>query len=532
MRLRPFASSLIALLLAAGCEDRPPPPLPLDAGTVEPGEVAWGSCSGTRSTTCAEVELPLDWDALDGPTYPVVVRRIPGATPSRHLWILVGGPGGDADSWEPFAQRMVQADPRLTVYLFHQRGTGRSGRLACPMQESARSPGGVNVVEEEHAACIAALTLRWGDALPHISATASARDLAFLVEQVREPGEDVIVLGSSYGTYLANRYLQVAETPPTAVVMSAIVTPDVAYPDTPATFEAASREVFAACGEDAYCSARLGSDPAATFEALLTRLDEGHCSAGDGIWSRQLVQQVVSRLFYDWSARAVALALVHRLDRCSDDDRAALSRFRGLGGSSAGGPFSWVLFAHITLSEMWRDGGPTLEQAQALEANGLLGDGGLANFIQMRESWPRYDLDRHDNGFAETRVPMLMINGSLDPATPLLSAERVGAHFDAPGQTFVTIEGGAHGFGAPLEDGQSCAQAMIEAFVSDPAAPVDDCGARVVPPDFRGTPELANAAFGTADLWDEPDPGALVALPPVDVALTRHLSALLDGRLR
>lgn len=517
-----WLTAALLAVLCAGCE-----------GDAEPGEVVWGSCTGVPTPACAQVDLPLDWEAPDGPTYPVVVRRVVGETPSRQLWILVGGPGGDVDSWEPFAAQMVQTDPRLTVYLFHQRGTGRSGRLTCPLQESPGSAGGVNVLPEEHRACIDALMLQRGEALPHLSATASARDLAFLIEQLRGEDEEVIVLGTSYGAYLANRYLQVAENPPAGVVMAAIPPPDVAYPDTPASFEQGVRAIFAACGEDAYCRERLGADPAASFESLLDRLDEGHCGAGStSSWSRPLVQQLVSRLFYDWSGRAVALALVHRLDRCSDADLAALARFRGLSGGSAGGPFSWILFTHITLSEMWREGGPTLEEADALAANGIVGDGGLANLIRMRELWPRYEVDRYDNGFANTTVPMLMINGSLDPATPLADAERVGAHFDGPGQTFVTIEGGGHGFGAPLDGGSSCAQAMIEAFVVDPTQPVDDCGSRVVPPDFEGTPELANAAFGTADLWDEPDPGAQVELGPVDLALTRHLQDLLSGRLR
>ncbi len=102
-----------------------------------------------------------------------------------------------------------------------------------------------------------------------------------------------------------------------------------------------------------------------------------------------------------------------------------------------------------------------------------------------------------------TAVPLLILEGELDPATVMAGAERVAAVFDGPDQHFVVLPGAAHSFstpaaGAPL----GCMIEMWMDFVSDPHAPPGDCPERMLPLDFGPQPELAEVYFGTRDLWE------------------------------
>ena len=98
---------------------------------------------------------------------------------------------------------------------------------------------------------------------------------------------------------------------------------------------------------------------------------------------------------------------------------------------------------------------------------------------------------------------MLMMNGSLDPATPLALARTAGEHFHAPGQRFVTLPGGAHSWDVPTSSGAWCPLLLFLDFALDPSQPVDDaCLADVLPLDFAGDATLALGAFGRDDIWE------------------------------
>lgn len=103
--------------------------------------------------------------------------------------------------------------------------------------------------------------------------------------------------------------------------------------------------------------------------------------------------------------------------------------------------------------------------------------------------------------FADTDVPILAINGTLDPASTITQAIPVGEHFDGPNQHFVAIPGGSHSWTSPTRDGSGCAENIFFGFLQDPEAPLLDCVPDILPLDFTGTPALASQ-LGTTDLWE------------------------------
>jgi pimeloyl-ACP methyl ester carboxylesterase len=123
------------------------------------------------------------------------------------------------------------------------------------------------------------------------------------------------------------------------------------------------------------------------------------------------------------------------------------------------------------------------------------------------DSWPHYDPAPYAGQWAQTTVPMLMMNGGLDPATPLAGALTVKDHFQGQNQTFVTFADEGHG-----AEGQSptdvfwshdCGLEIVDQFFDDPTAQLDtSCLGSVLPLNFSGTPLANKQLWNTTDVWE------------------------------
>src|SRR5687767_6798734 len=106
---------------------------------------------------------------------------------------------------------------------------------------------------------------------------------------------------------------------------------------------------------------------------------------------------------------------------------------------------------------------------------------------RLFERWPRY-VDEQANEWALTSVPMLIMSGALDPATPDFLATAMADHFNQPTQHYVRFPDATHNtiISTPIgSTNRSCAFELIGAFMADPGAPLNrDCVAQVSPASF------------------------------------------------
>lgn len=485
---------------------------PCDDVSVPHGEASW------RPVECAQLAVPLDWDAPFGPTIAYNIRRIVAKGPSRgQLWMLAGGPGDSDLSMVEIAEHLVvKGLPDFDIYMPDHRGTGRSHYIDCPNHALAPS-------------CLDDLSARDRADLPFFSVTQAAHDVGFAVDVFREGGAPVFVYGVSYGTYLVNRYLSLYPAQPTGAVMDSVVSahgvPLVDYDD---KGNRVARDFLAACGQDRFCSGKVGPDPWDALGRLYDKLATGYCPGvlSHGIEKADLqhfLGDLLSVPGSDQDSRKLVPAVIYRLNRCSASDAAvlahALSKYVAPDAAAeSASEGSSILALNIGISEGW--GAPPLPSLSEMEAeeNGYYFSRGRSlPFLQVIDAWtlPRDSVDPSLKQWAQTDVPVLLLDGTLDTMTPLSLLSDAPAHFSKPHQHFVAIDNSGHcniqAADAPPSPGQeaydNCGFELIAHFVRDPTAPLDTSCAKAPPIDFStGLVGPSREWFGVDDPYDgEPD---------------------------
>jgi pimeloyl-ACP methyl ester carboxylesterase len=510
------------------------PPYFPDERARPPSDLDWERCalfSGGLDVgaECATVAVPLRWAEPDGETIELFVKRYRATSePRGQLWLLAGGPGGSGAEFdfqvfdEPiqdFYPSFGEMAPDLEIYLLDHRGTGRSSRLGCPSGEDPAGVSGRYVAEEEWADCLTEVEGEWGPRLAGFTITEAATDLGMLVDRTRHGDEPVFVYGVSYGTLWAQRYLHVFPRQASGVVLDSICSPGeceltFGYDD---GFDEVGNAILDLCGADADC--RAGFDDGnvgAALDAVIAGTLDGNCDAVGLDLDPADVRLVLGLMLRSWPLRDLVPATIARLREC---DAEALARLFSVlvpsGESPADALFSSFLNHHIGLSELTRVPPPTADEVEA-HVNSLRFslDAGLDFVHRIEAGWPTYPHDEFTGQLATSDVPMLMMNGTLDPQTPLSVAETTGNHFDGAHQTFVVVPYATHSVlnQSPIELESdrtvlTCGQLLLEQFLADPLQPIDTgCTDEVMAPDFVNQ-RRSEALFGVADPFAS-DPAA------------------------
>jgi pimeloyl-ACP methyl ester carboxylesterase len=475
--------------------------------------ISWSGCSLIEGKSdglaeCATVSLPLDDSQAVPGTIGIHVKRLRAATqPARgQVWFAEGGPGGAATyALAPLMQFYAAKHPDLDMYAADHRGTGGSEPLTCPAQEKAGL-----ATADLIAACGQVVSQQWGNRLPFFSTTESARDLGRLIELAREPGQKVFVTGGSYATYHILRYLQLYPAQADGIVLDGILPPGSNFVNFDVDMNQVGQQFFARCASDAVCAAKLGPDPWAILVAGEDSFDQGHCP--DLRITSAEVRSLLGAMLYTRPLSDYLPALTYRAQRCTSDDVAAISYFysrvQTAFAGSAGG-FSRPLQIYISVSELWSYPTPGVASVQAALDQTSIAAGASLQTAMAADSWPRYDPAPYAGQWPQTTVPMLMMNGGLDPATPLAQAISVKDHFQGQNQTFIEFADEGHGVeGQSPTDVQwkhDCAFQIVNQFFNDAEAQLDtSCLAQVLPLNFSGEPTLNQSLWNTTDVWENP----------------------------
>ena len=100
---------------------------------------------------------------------------------------------------------------------------------------------------------------------------------------------------------------------------------------------------------------------------------------------------------------------------------------------------------------------------------------GLERLTSGALSW---DDEVWDDAWAETDIPMLMLQGRLDPATAYVNAVRTGEHYTGEHQHFIVFDQASHSVinGTPVSEDTTvnhCGLQLVLDFLRDPLAELD-----------------------------------------------------------
>lgn len=177
----------------------------------------------------------------------------------------------------------------------------------------------------------------------------------------------------------------------------------------------------------------------------------------------------------------------------------------GPASSSSVDSFSSVLANHVALSELWDEPSPPVTQFSKEERTQYISNGLGVLLGTLHDGWPRVPRDSFWGKWATTSSAVLMMNGTLDPATPISIQNGARTAFTGLHQTFVAIPRGSHGvlLNSPIVGDVPCGTSLVVAFLTNPTAPLDtSCVDRVAPLKFDHAASTTNF-FGTADLWGD-----------------------------
>jgi pimeloyl-ACP methyl ester carboxylesterase len=381
---------------------------------------------------------------------------------------LVGGPGQHASD---FARDIVQRDlPRLgrrDLLIVDQRGTGRSNRLDCFSHDLAADPDALRKLFDQDffdpgafRRCLAELETRAD--LTRYTTTASAHDL----EELRVAlGYDVLNLrGGSYGTRLGLEYIRRYPESVRSAVLAGVAPGSALLVETVARdFQDALDAVIEACEAEEACAAAYPGFRA-ELHALLEEVDGQavtvalpHPATGDPHEVRLRHAQLITALRYTLYSVRLSAGLPKQVRAAADGDWTPLAGMLpallvGLHNAVAEG-----MWASVKCAEELPFIDP--ERARKLSSGTLMGTLRLDDEMAICSFWPRGEAapDFHEPVRAD--VPVLLIAGEFDPASPLGLAEEAAKHLGRG--VVVRVRNRSHwGLG-----GDACVDGLVEAFL-------------------------------------------------------------------
>ncbi len=414
-----------------------------------------------------EQELCGSFDALEDQSKPsgrkiaLNVHVLPALAPKPEpdaVFGLAGGPGQGAVDAYASSATMQKLRARRDIVLVDQRGTGKSNPLRCDFGGSGQaifaSVTDLAAVQACHDKLIAVADLN------QYSTSIAVDD----EDDVRQAlGYDRInVFGGSYGTTAALVYLRRHGPHVRSVVLKSVAPVDFRLPlPFPKTVQASLEFLFRACAADAECGKAFPSVPS-DFEAALHRFDAGAIRVTVFNVRKQTPETVnltrdefvafLRPLLYVPDAVSLLPYMIHR---AAQGDFSVIASTEYAVASAIGGGIA----QGMQLSVVCAESVPFITEADiAKETAGTwMGAGWIHS---MQKTCAEWGVHRAQDSFLDpvrSDVPVLILSGDYDPATPPYIAERVVPYL--PASRHIILKNGTHGTESACVDG------LVSAFV-------------------------------------------------------------------
>ncbi len=486
--------------------------IPIDKGTeVPPRETTdeilerlGGYPCPDSDFTCLDVTVPLDHtNPEDDRTIEVVFGILPATGERKGMFVTAtGGPGTSgllsADSYTGAFDPSIPEN--FDIVFFDQRGVGLSGGLQCPQAAAAfyradwdaSTPAGeaalVDIAHTFAADCVTEMGNP--EILPYMGTEQAVEDLETFRQLM---GDDRIWLyGESYGTQYAQTYADRHGDHLAGLILDGTVDLTLSgtdfYVQQAQAFNDVLVETLEACNEDESCSAEMGGDALNVYDTLATQLKATNLPFDFPLPSGTSLQReftfadlesAAAGFLYSEGARMIFLRALASYAR--NGDLVALART--LYSSLVLDPetleaitdpsYSDAVYYAVECQDYGYFSGTPAERAAAYLQAGDEIETTLPRFASIFYGdlpcpfWPNAQADpsRPSPLIAED-IPVLVLNGTTDPATPYSNAQAVYSRL-ANGY-LVTETGGPH---IIFGWGNSCVDDLVTAFLVEDELP-------------------------------------------------------------
>jgi len=425
-----------------------------------------------RPALCGVATVAEDRATRAGRTLSLEVVVVPAADKERAkpdpLFVLAGGPGQAATELAAqTSQVFASVGETRDIVFVDQRGTGRHSPLRCPIigddEDIGTLAGGV-LPEDRLRDCLAHMAAR-----PELYTTSVAVD-DYDEIAARLGYERVNLFGGSYGTEVAQESMRRHPERVRAVVLDAVSPLDV---DFVVTFAANAQHVFDAladeCARDPACHGAF-PDPRGDLERALARYRASPVRVSAPVHGQtratatldaNAVAMTVRLLLYSEDTRGWVPAIVHA---AAAGDDAAIAPYVVRGTELAASAMSVGMYLSVTCAE--DVAGVTEQDAERATAGTFLGTARVGPILRACTFWPRGSVPPDFHQPVRSHAPVLLLNGTLDPATPAAMVDHL--RESLPSARAVIVPGGGHG----VSEG-GCLPGIVARFLDAPAAAID-----------------------------------------------------------
>eukprot|EP00486_Rosalina_sp_Unknown_P006920 CAMPEP_0201574230 /NCGR_PEP_ID=MMETSP0190_2-20130828/18585_1 /ASSEMBLY_ACC=CAM_ASM_000263 /TAXON_ID=37353 /ORGANISM="Rosalina sp." /LENGTH=603 /DNA_ID=CAMNT_0048002213 /DNA_START=22 /DNA_END=1833 /DNA_ORIENTATION=- len=499
---------------------------------------------------CISLKIPLDWDdqTLDETIYYTIARiynrdDIENTADNGAFWMINGGPGGPGYqmySWTiPW---LTFVDGTYDLYVHDHRGVPYSTEFSCPTEM---------FYSGDFKACSTYTANYWGNN-SYFSTYQAAFDIAYAIDLFSNDfsaynGDNTVLYGTSYGTYLVNKYLQLYPNQVRAVILDGVCAGDECkLQDQDEAYHDTAIKLFNRCGEDPFCNAQFvpeyGDTIIEAIEYIYGLFDDndGHLPCNplkeapyNMTMSTESFQQAIFiSLLEDEHKRMLIMPFLKRIARCNADDYEVLRyalQDEDEYNNEYNNEYQNMLGFNIKLSELWYGDDPRI-RPPVLEKDYYLSQGASNFYSLLWDQWVKYlpPMDLY-NKYANPQIPILLINGDLDPMTRVEWARDAALNFgantdDGNHRYYVEFPNVVHNvfIKSPMtnytdysieddeynRDYETCAFHVVKSFIDDPySTPDTQCLEWLIPLDWRMSTkiskEISEDGFGITNAWGE-----------------------------
>ena len=434
-----------------------------------------------REIKCGSVQMPEDPDSASSRPIRIHFAVVPAVARNKQpdpVFIFAGGPGQAAGKVARQAMpALAELNARRDLVFVDQRGTGRSNALECDIDETSLA----SALEPEQqiarlGPCLKALSAD----LRQYATWIAARDF----EAIRAllGAEKINLWGASYGTRVALEYMRQYPERVRTAVLDGAAPPDMALPLSFAVdAEAAVNSLADACRRDERCRTRYPNFDQ-RVSSLLKRAEGGidvripHPLTGATESFRLDRKMLASLLRTPLYVPQLSAVLPYAL---AEADRGNFTPLVALSAAVSGGVSEnfavGMHFAVICAEDLPRIGSMAGGQSDATR----FGFAFVELYRQACSLVPTRPVPPEFYTVPASKVPVLILSGGLDPATPPRHGESIAQRLGNAKHIIAPNLG--HGISA-----QGCAPMLVSRFIRDASSDRVDgqCLTRIPAPNF------------------------------------------------